>query len=215
MAVVPVKVPSVGESISEGILAQWMKSDGDAVDEGESLYELETDKASSVFPAPSSGILKITVAAGDTVAIGATIGTIDPDGTPAATTAKAPAPQKKVPVAPRAEDGPKRTAAPAATAPVAPAPSGGAGKERLSPAVRRIVAEEGVDVARVAPTGPGGRVTKSDVLAYLDSPQPKADGESPSATADAPAPASSNRTVERETRQPHEWTAPEDCPAAG
>ena len=62
------------------------------------------------------------------------------------------------------------------------------------------MAEEGVDVARVPPTGPGGRVTKSDVLAYLDSPQPKADGESPSATADAPAPASSNRTAERETR---------------
>ena len=133
MAVVPVKVPSVGESISEGILAQWMKSDGDAVDEGESLYELETDKASSVFPAPSSGILKITVAAGDTVAIGATIGTIDPDGTPAATTAKAPAPQKKVPVAPRAEDGPKRTAAPAATAPVAPAPAAGRVKSGCHP----------------------------------------------------------------------------------
>jgi 2-oxoglutarate dehydrogenase E2 component (dihydrolipoamide succinyltransferase) len=201
MAVVPVKVPSVGESISEGILAQWMKSDGDAVNEGESLYELETDKASSVFPAPSSGILKIAVAAGDTVAIGATIGTIDPAGTAAAATAKAPAGQGKVPAAPRAEDGSKRTAAPAATAPAAPTPVGGAGKERLSPAVRRIVAEAGVDVARVAPTGPGGRVTKSDVLAYLDSPQPKADGESPPAPADAPASASSNRTVERETRQ--------------
>jgi 2-oxoglutarate dehydrogenase E2 component (dihydrolipoamide succinyltransferase) len=70
----------------------------------------------------------------------------------------------------------------------------------LSPAVRRIVAEAGVDVARVAPTGPGGRVTKRDVLAYLDSPQPTADDSSAPAPADAPAPASSSRTVERETR---------------
>jgi 2-oxoglutarate dehydrogenase E2 component (dihydrolipoamide succinyltransferase) len=206
MAIVPVKVPSVGESITEGILAQWMKSDGESVEEGESLYELETDKASSVFPAPSSGILKITVVAGDTVAIGATIGTIDPAGTPTAATARAPAAAapttgRAIPAAaPAADDRAKRpttTATP--TAPAAPIPADGAGNQRLSPAVRRIVAEAGVDVARVAPTGPGGRVTKRDVLAYLDSPQPAAhDTSSPDR---ANAPASSSRTVERETRQ--------------
>ena len=84
MASVPIKVPSVGESISEGILARWLKPDGGSVKAGEPLFELETDKASSVVPAPSSGVLKIGVAEGETVAIGATVGTIDPAGTPAA-----------------------------------------------------------------------------------------------------------------------------------
>jgi 2-oxoglutarate dehydrogenase E2 component (dihydrolipoamide succinyltransferase) len=204
MPSVPVKVPSVGESITEGILAQWMKADGESVEEGESLYELETDKASSVVPAPSSGILKITVAAGDTVAIGATIGTIDPAGTAGTATAKAPAGRGKAPAGPAADDGAKKTAEPAAPAPSAPpgpAPVDGSSNQRLSPAVRRIVAEEKVDVARVAPTGPGGRVTKRDVLAYLDAPEPTADATSAPAGAAAPAPASSSGAAARETRQ--------------
>ncbi|HEX3451287.1 MAG TPA: biotin/lipoyl-containing protein, partial [Isosphaeraceae bacterium] len=211
MPSVPVKVPSVGESITEGILAHWMKADGEAVLEGDSLYELETDKASSVFPAPSSGVLKIGVAEGDTVAIGATIGTIDPAGTPKAATPKAPAAapaaptpsagRANTPAAPAANEQEKRPAAPAA--PATAAPGDGSSSQRLSPAVRRIVAEAGVDVARVAPTGPGGRVTKRDVLAYLDEPQPTADTTSTSAPAAAyaPAPANSSRTAERETRQ--------------
>jgi 2-oxoglutarate dehydrogenase E2 component (dihydrolipoamide succinyltransferase) len=212
MPSVPVKVPSVGESITEGILAHWMKADGEAVLEGDSLYELETDKASSVFPAPSSGVLKIAVAEGDTVAIGATIGTIDPAGTPKAATPKAPAAAPaaptpsagraaNTPAAPAADEQAKRPAAPAAA--TARARGDGAGNQRLSPAVRRIVAEEAVDVARVAPTGPGGRVTKRDVLAYLDERQPTADTKSTSApaAADAPAPSNSSRTAERETRQ--------------
>src|ERR1700722_1284465 len=83
MASVPIKVPSVGESISEGILARWLKPDGGLVKAEEPLFELETDKASSVVPAPSSGVLKIGIAEGETVPIGATVGTIDPSGTPA------------------------------------------------------------------------------------------------------------------------------------
>ncbi len=73
MPSVPVKVPSVGESISEGILAHWLKPDGGSVQAGEPLFELETDKASSVVPAPELGRLKIGVAEGETVAIGATV----------------------------------------------------------------------------------------------------------------------------------------------
>src|SRR3984957_3684419 len=83
MASVPIKVPSVGESISEGILARWLKPDGGLVKAEEPLFELETDKASSVVPAPSSGVLKIGIGEGETVPIGATVGTIDPAGTPA------------------------------------------------------------------------------------------------------------------------------------
>jgi pyruvate/2-oxoglutarate dehydrogenase complex dihydrolipoamide acyltransferase (E2) component len=73
MAVVPVIVPTVGESISEGTLARWLKPDGAMVQAGEALFELETDKASSNVPAPGSGVLKIAVAEGQTVAVGATV----------------------------------------------------------------------------------------------------------------------------------------------
>src|SRR5215203_7543711 len=86
MAAVPIQVPGVGESISEGILSRWLKPDGAAVKSGEPLFELETDKASNVVPSPSTGTLKIKVAEGETVAIGATVGTLDPDATPSAST---------------------------------------------------------------------------------------------------------------------------------
>src|SRR5205807_2259607 len=84
MADVAIKVPGVGESITEGILARWLKPDGSAVKAGEPLFELETDKASSVVPAESSGTLKISAAEGQTVAIGSVVGTIDPGATPSA-----------------------------------------------------------------------------------------------------------------------------------
>jgi 2-oxoglutarate dehydrogenase E2 component (dihydrolipoamide succinyltransferase) len=153
MPAVPVTVPAVGESISEGILARWHKPDGSLVRAGEPLFELETDKATSDVPAAGTGVLHITVAEGETVAVGATVATIDPaDSTPT-----------KAPAAPK--DG-----EPAGKSPAAPAGSKTAETEPLSPAVRRIVTEEKVDVRAVTATGPGGRVTKGDVLAYLEKP---------------------------------------------
>ncbi|MGA7499505.1 MAG: lipoyl domain-containing protein, partial [Isosphaeraceae bacterium] len=89
MAAVPITVPGVGESITEGILARWLKPDGSLVKAGEPLFELETDKASNVVPAGSTGVLKIAVAEGQTVDIGATIGTLDPAATPAEVAAPA------------------------------------------------------------------------------------------------------------------------------
>jgi 2-oxoglutarate dehydrogenase E2 component (dihydrolipoamide succinyltransferase) len=196
MAAQPVTVPGVGESISEGILARWLKADGAAVKAGEPLCELETDKASTVVPAPSSGILKVQAAEGATVAIGATIATIDPAGQPQAQ-------------APAAE--PKRAApAPAAS-------NGGAGAGALSPAARRMVVEEKVDAGKLAGTGRGGRITKGDVIAQLAAgtatkiaepketeaaAAPQAPAPAPTAAAGAPAPAATPaRTTPREVRQ--------------
>src|ERR1700758_2235635 len=88
MPAVPVTVPGVGESISEGILSRWLKPDGALVKAGEALFELETDKASNVVPATAPGVLKVAAEEGQTVAIGATIGTLDPSGTPAPAQAK-------------------------------------------------------------------------------------------------------------------------------
>jgi 2-oxoglutarate dehydrogenase E2 component (dihydrolipoamide succinyltransferase) len=153
MAAVPITVPGVGESIAEGILSRWLKSDGSAVRAGEPLFELETDKASNVVPAAASGILKIAIPEGTTIAIGSSVGTIDPAGAPQA--ARAPA-QTAAP-------------APAQAAGTAASSNGGSGGP-LSPSVRRIVAEEHVDPAGIAGTGRGGRLTKSDVLAHVAPP---------------------------------------------
>src|SRR4051794_36668432 len=101
MPAVSITVPGVGESITEGILSRWMKPDGSAVKAGEPLFELETDKASNVVPASASGVLKTTVSEGTTVAMGATMGTIDPEAQAAAPAAKPAAPEK--PPAPTAK----------------------------------------------------------------------------------------------------------------
>ncbi len=138
MAAVEIKVPGVGESITEGILARWLKADGSAVKTGEPLFELETDKASNVVPSPLTGVLKVLVSEGTTVNIGATIGAIDPSAT---TTAGNDRPARPLNV----------EKAPTVTPP-------------LSPAARRVVAEEGLDPSQIKPTGRGGLVTKEDAL---------------------------------------------------
>src|SRR5947199_2107938 len=149
MPAVAITVPGVGESISEGILARWLKPDGSAVKAGEPLFELETDKASNVVPAGSSGVLKVGVAEGTTVEIGATVGTIDPDGAPAAASSAKPSP-----AAPKAAEPPAPKPTPAASA--NGGTGGGPGADvALSPAVRRIVAEEHVDPSRIEGTGRG------------------------------------------------------------
>jgi 2-oxoglutarate dehydrogenase E2 component (dihydrolipoamide succinyltransferase) len=158
MAAVPITVPGVGESITEGILARWLKPDGSLVKSGEPLFELETDKASTVVPAATAGLLKISVAEGQTVAIGATVGSLDPAGTPAAA--------PSAPAAAPADVSPAKSAPPSAAA---SSPDGASRAEiPLSPAVRRLVAENAVDPQQITPSGPGGRLTKGDVLSYMD-----------------------------------------------
>ncbi|WP_337177272.1 2-oxoglutarate dehydrogenase complex dihydrolipoyllysine-residue succinyltransferase [Paludisphaera sp.] len=180
MSAVPISVPSVGESISEGILAKWLVADGSAVKAGDPLYELETDKASNVVPAPASGVLKVQAAEGDVVAIGATVGVIDPSAAPAKAEAK---PKADAP----AKDAPK------ADAPANAIPDGASG--HLSPAVRRIVAEEGVDASQVEGTGKGGRLTKGDVIAHVEAGASAKAAPSPAPPTPAPAPAAPRPTA--------------------
>jgi 2-oxoglutarate dehydrogenase E2 component (dihydrolipoamide succinyltransferase) len=178
MPAVPITVPGVGESITEGILARWLKPDGSTVKAGDPLFELETDKASSVVPASTTGVLKIGAAEGSTIAIGSTVGTIDPEGTPAVAQAPTPAPST---------DGgaPRAAAGTASNGGSQPAAAAGA---PLSPAVRRIVAEEKIDPSQIEGTGRGGRLTKGDVLAHLASPA-EAGGKASAGTTTAVAPA--------------------------
>lgn len=150
---VDVKVPAVGESITEAIIGSWTKKTGDYVKMNDVLMLLETDKASVEVVAEKDGTLTISAQAGETVKIGATVATIDTDGKPSAASASA------------------ATAAPAAAPAPSAAASSGDGRKthpelaaHLSPATQRVVNETGVNPANVTGSGLGGRLTKADVL---------------------------------------------------
>ena len=144
-----VTVPGMGESVTEAVLLRWLKQDGDVVKVDEPLCELETDKANVDLPSPAAGVLRQAKKAGDTVHVGETIARVDEGGAAAAS-----APAAKPQAAAKAESSPAKPA----SAGVATASKA----EDLSPAVRRVVAETGVDASTIKGTGPGGRITKED-----------------------------------------------------
>ena len=186
MAALDVKVPSVGESVTEALLAQWFKQDADRVRKDEPLYVLETDKVTLEVTAEAAGILHILVPAGTTVKIGAVVATIDTAAAGAAAPAPEPhrAPEPRPPVVePPAAAAPPAAAPPPATPAAAPPSAPDAG--HLAPSVRRLAAEHRLDVDRIPGTGPGGRVTKGDVLLFLE----QRDRPAAAGPAGAPAPA--------------------------
>ncbi|MCF4165592.1 2-oxoglutarate dehydrogenase complex dihydrolipoyllysine-residue succinyltransferase [Zavarzinia compransoris] len=157
---IELKVPTLGESVTEATIGKWHRKVGEAVKKDETLVELETDKVAVEVNAPESGVLtRIDAAEGDNVVIGQIIGAIDETATAAAPAAK-PAAAAPAPVA-----APAPAPAPAAPAPVA-APAGAT----PGPAARKLLSESGLDPATVPATGPGGRVTKGDVLAAVANP---------------------------------------------
>ena len=152
---IEVKVPSPGESISEVIIANWLVKDGDYVENGQVMAEIDSDKATLELAAEASGTIKIMAQAGDTVAVGGVACIID---TSAAKPAGAPA-------APAKKEEPKAAAPAPKAAEKAPAASYAAGTP--SPAAAKLMAEQGVAASQVAGSGPGGRITKGDVLAAM------------------------------------------------
>ena len=167
---IEIKVPTLGESVTEATVAKWFKAVGDAVVADEPLVELETDKVTLEVPASASGTLAaIDAAEGDTVEVGALLGSI-------------------------AEGAGAVRAAPAQTAPAEPAPQAQAPTQassnvvELSPAVRRLVEENALDAANIQGSGKGGRVTKGDVLAVIEGGG-AATAPAPAAAKSAPAPA--------------------------
>jgi len=163
-----IKVPSVGESVKEAVLAQWFKQEGEQVQKDAALFVLETDKVTLEVVAEADGVLAIAVKEGQTVAIGAVVGTIDTAAAPAAAAEKPSPPAAKPSVAapPTVDQAPAKAAAPPpqkeAGSPAAAAP------DTLPPSVRRLVAEKKVDITQVSGTGPEGRITKGDVLLFLE-----------------------------------------------
>jgi 2-oxoglutarate dehydrogenase E2 component (dihydrolipoamide succinyltransferase) len=205
-----VKVPALGESVVSAVLIHWHKQDGDAVSMDEPLCELETDKANVDVPSPGAGVLHRLKQEGDTVAVGEAIASIDATGKPAKPAAQQAAPAK----APSA-------AAPAAAAPAAPGGTAVSGSSSdLSPAVRRLVEENQLDVRQIKGGGSKGRITKEDVLNHMakssSSAAPTAPA-TPASAAAAPAPLPTfNRASERaaEPRIAHDEN-PSDFDANG
>jgi len=182
-----VKVPTLGESVTEATIGEWLKQPGDAVALDEPIASLETDKVAVEVPSPVAGVMGQQVAAvGDTVNVGATIATIEAGDGKAAAPAAAPAAKAEA-AAP----------APAATAPAPATEDGGDGVTTLSPAVRRLVLEHGLDPSRIKGTGKDGRLTKEDVLAAANAAPEAAPAAAPAAVA---APAASGAPGRREER---------------
>jgi len=162
-----IKVPSVGESVTEATLAQWYKKDGDLVGKSEPLFVLETDKVTLEIEAEADGVLSIRVSEGETVAIGTVVGTIDTAAAPEVV--EKPVPEEVAEIAPATPPPPPE---PPPIEPVVEIPL--AAKPILAPSVRRLVAEKNLDVSKIAGTGPGGRITKGDVILYLEHAVPAA-----------------------------------------
>ena len=220
-----IKMPQLGESVTEGTIERWLVKEGDKVEQYDPLFEVVTDKVNAEVPAEVAGtVTKIIVGDGQTVKVGTPLAEIETDGAEAAAPAPAPAAAAPEPAAepapaaaaPEPAPAPAATAAPppqaaapepepapaaapeppapvaeAAPAPTPPAdtapatatePESGNGTTRMTPAVRRLVREHGIDVAQLKGSGAGGRVTREDVLAFV------ASGAAPG-TAESPTPA--------------------------
>jgi pyruvate dehydrogenase E2 component (dihydrolipoamide acetyltransferase) len=204
-----VKMPQLGETVVEGTILKWLKKEGDQVALDEPLFEISTDKVDTEVPSSAAGTLsKILVGEGETVAVGTEVAQIDGEGASggdgqeaaaapeaqAEPPAETPAAEPAAAAPSAADDGapstpPDRSSQPApgpvpsqmATAPTA-APDRGPRSQILSPLVRKLAAEHGVDLAQVSGTGTGGRITKRDVLAFAES---KGAAQPPAAAAPA------------------------------
>ena len=271
-----IKMPQLGESVTEGTIERWLVSEGDTVQQYDPLFEVVTDKVNAEVPAEVAGtITKIIVPNGETVAVGTPVAEIDSDGAGASTEDAAPAaeasaqpapqpapqppsssePQAEVPAdagaqaveqqeqPPAAADAPEArpeaaAAQPAPAAPAAaaergatPSPAGGGNgaspadgvSTRMTPAVRRLVREHGIDVAQLRGTGAGGRVTREDVLAFIaEGPRAQAAGDataqpdaaSPDAQGGADAPTEAPSEPTQAASEPATPEAAEPAPEA-
>ena len=196
-------MPQMGESIAEGTIVRWIKKVGESVDRDEPLFEISTDKVDAEIPSPAAGtLLAIAVKEGETVPVNSVVATIGAAGEAAASAethtpgvAETPAPAgKTVPPEPQADGSPKAVSSPApatavptqaATEVEQPETPEEARKQKSSPLVRRIAKEHGVDIRQIAGTGIAGRVTKQDILGYLEQGVPVAPAH-PSTALSAP-----------------------------
>jgi 2-oxoglutarate dehydrogenase E2 component (dihydrolipoamide succinyltransferase) len=197
-----IRVPALGESVTEATIGQWFKKVGDVVAADEPVVELETDKVTIEVPAPSAGVLQaISANPGDTVNVGALIGAIG-EG------AAAPAPAPKAPEPPKAAEAPKPAFTPE-PAPPAPVANGNGSAVPPAPAAQKLMAENGLAAGDVNGSGKHGQVLKEDVLAAMSIPAPAAVAEPvPAPLAAAPAAAAATAPTSRPAVAPAPTPAP-------
>lgn len=185
---IDIVIPQAGESVTSGVISRWLKNAGDFVKRDEGVLEIETDKVTMEVPAPAAGVLRQNAKAGETVNIGAVVGSIDES---ASAPVSAPAPSK--PAAPAAQ---------APAAPVAASTSNGQHASaaaasvdvRATPLARKLAEENRVDLSRLTGTGPSGRIREQDVLAAIATPAaPAAPRSAAPALATTSQPASGSR----------------------
>ena len=205
-----ITLPQLGETVTEGTITRWFKKVGDTIAADEPLFEVSTDKVDTEVPSPIAGTLtEIRVAEGETVAVGTVIAVVGgagaaPAPTPVVTPAPAPTPAPTSVVTP----------APAPVAAPAPAPAPVAHSNKLlSPVVRRLVNDHGINIDALQGTGPGGRITREDVLDYIDrnglAVQPAVPVAAP-----APAPVAAPTPVATLAPAPVAASAPAPTPAS-
>ncbi len=185
---IELKVPEVGESVKEAVLAEWYKKEGERVKKDEPVFVIETDKVTLEVPAEQSGVLHILVKAGESVAIGTVVGTLATE-TETEAAEEGPESAQKKPAAPEAAEKPEKAAAAEKQAPEReakpepksepkPKPEPEAGSEPagqaespgpLMPSVRRLLREHDLEAGQIKGSGPGGAITKGDVLLHLES----------------------------------------------
>ncbi|MDP9286485.1 MAG: 2-oxoglutarate dehydrogenase, E2 component, dihydrolipoamide succinyltransferase [Actinomycetota bacterium] len=220
-SVLEVVMPQMGVSVSEGTITKWLKQVGDTVEADESLLEISTDKVDTEVPSPATGVVQeILVQEGETVDVGTKLATIAPEGAAVTAPVEEPPPEPATQEAARAVEAtsPAESPAPTAAAPATPAPPADGstdGKTFVSPVVAKIASEHGVDPARVQGTGRGGRVTKKDILGFIESGAPAkveepAPAPPPAAAPPPPVPAAPAPAAERPAPAP----VPQAEPAA-
>ncbi len=215
MARIDVPMPQMGESIAEGTVSRWLKAVGDPVARDEPILEISTDKVDAEIPSPTAGTLvEVRVQEGETVEVGSVVAVIDTEAAPAVS-ADAPPVEASAPPGEPAEPAPE--AEPSEAPPPAPVSEEGDEvapeetaedrlRQRSTPVVRRIAEEHGVDLAEVVGTGHAGRVTKQDILGFIEGGEAPAEAEPPSPPAAGTAPAAPSITPP---------AAPAGAPAAG
>ncbi len=221
-----IKIPSVGESITEALLAEWFKEDGDRVKKDEPIFVLETDKVTLEIEAEADGVLRIKVKAGETVRIGDVVGTIETVAGAGAKPAGKAKDEKKEPAREEPAAREKEEKEEEKEAPPVKKAAKEAGEEppekareeskpaekaekvetfetpQLSPSVRRLAEEKDVDLDRIEGTGPGGRITKGDVILHLESREAKPSGKEPEKVAPKPSLPAEDEEVERKRMTP-------------
>ena len=165
-------MPRLSDSMEEGVILNWLKEDGDQVEVGDELVEIETDKASMVYESDLAGVLEILVPAGETRPIGEPIATVSKDGPPPTGNAAPAEPAKSEPATTGEPEAAEPAAAAKASPPTPPASAEEAERIRISPLAARLAREKGVDPAGIEGSGPNGRIVKADVDRALSAAAP-------------------------------------------